>query len=48
MIRKLTVIGLMSGTSLDGADAELLDFWEEGGRVRHRFRHFITAPMPTE
>ncbi len=48
MIRKLTVIGLMSGTSLDGADAALVDFWEEGGRVRHRLRHFITAPMPSE
>lgn len=48
MIRKRTVIGLMSGTSLDGADAALVDFWEEEGRVRHRLRHFVTVPMPAD
>ena len=48
MIRKLTVIGLMSGTSLDGADAALVDFWQEGPRVRHRLRHFLTVPMPAD
>ncbi|MBM3274558.1 MAG: anhydro-N-acetylmuramic acid kinase, partial [Candidatus Sericytochromatia bacterium] len=48
MIRKLTVIGLMSGTSLDGADAALVDFWEESGRTRHRLREFLTLPMPAE
>lgn len=48
MIRKLTVIGLMSGTSLDGADAALVEFWEEGGRIRHLLRHFVTVPMPAD
>ncbi len=48
LIRKLTVIGLMSGTSLDGADAALVDFWEEAGRIRHRLQHFLTRPMPPE
>jgi N-acetylmuramic acid 6-phosphate etherase len=48
VIRKLTVIGLMSGTSLDGADAALADFWEEGGHTRHRLREFLTLPMPPD
>ncbi|MBI6546619.1 MAG: anhydro-N-acetylmuramic acid kinase [Cyanobacteria bacterium NC_groundwater_1444_Ag_S-0.65um_54_12] len=46
MHKKLTVIGLMSGTSLDGVDVALVDFWEEKQRTRWQLRHFVTFPLP--
>lgn len=42
------VIGLMSGTSLDGADAILARFWEEAGRIRFEVEGFLTHPFPED
>ncbi|MBU6430162.1 MAG: anhydro-N-acetylmuramic acid kinase, partial [Cyanobacteria bacterium REEB65] len=38
----------MSGTSLDGADAALVDFWQEAGRTRHALKGFVTLPFPPD
>lgn len=42
------VLGLMSGTSLDGLDACLARFWDEGGRVRFEIEAFATYPYPDD
>ncbi|HEY9857038.1 MAG TPA: anhydro-N-acetylmuramic acid kinase [Stenomitos sp.] len=42
------VLGLMSGTSLDGLDACLARFWDEGSRVRFEIEAFATYPYPTD
>ncbi|MBY6274521.1 MAG: anhydro-N-acetylmuramic acid kinase, partial [Bacillaceae bacterium] len=38
-------IGLMSGTSLDGIDAALVEIQEENGRIRYQLIHFLTKPF---
>ncbi len=40
------VIGLMSGTSLDGIDAALVDISGHGTNARARLRRFATTPFP--
>ncbi len=42
------VLGLMSGTSLDGLDACLARFWDEGGHVRFEIEAFATYPFPDD
>ncbi|HEY8436332.1 MAG TPA: anhydro-N-acetylmuramic acid kinase AnmK [Haloplasmataceae bacterium] len=38
-------IGLMSGTSLDGIDAALVEIQEDNGRIRYQLIHFLTKPF---
>lgn len=42
------VLGLMSGTSLDGLDACLARFWDEGDRVHFEIEAFATYPYPDD
>ena len=45
---KLTVIGLMSGTSLDGCDAVLATIEPNNNKLSISVKSFITHPMPNE
>lgn len=42
------VIGLMSGTSADGMDAALVEFWWREGDLRFRLLDFTETPYPDE
>ena len=42
------VIGLMSGTSLDGVDAALVEISGSGSETFVDFKHFISNPFPDE
>jgi anhydro-N-acetylmuramic acid kinase len=42
----MTVMGLMSGTSVDGVDACLTKLWMEAGRFRYEILAFYSEDMP--
>lgn len=42
------VVGLMSGTSLDGIDAALVEISGAGSETNVEVKHFISNPFPTE
>lgn len=42
----MILVGLMSGTSLDGIDACVAEIHGVGARLRWRLRHFVTVPFP--
>lgn len=44
----MRVLGLMSGTSLDGVDACLVDLHGAGSHVRWRFEHALTQPLEAQ
>jgi anhydro-N-acetylmuramic acid kinase len=41
----MRVIGIMSGTSLDGIDVIDVDLARDGGKLAHRVRNFVTVPF---
>jgi anhydro-N-acetylmuramic acid kinase len=43
-----TLIGAMSGTSLDGLDMALVSFWEENGGWQHKLHDFECVSFPTD
>ena len=43
---RLCVVGLMSGTSIDGIDAAIVDLWFEDGDLKYELRGFSTVPIP--
>ena len=45
---KMTVIGVMSGTSLDGMDIAIVDFQQEKNEVDFNLRYFTTIPFEEE
>lgn len=44
----MLIVGLMSGTSLDGIDACLAEVHGVGDRLRYQVRHFLTLPFPAD
>ncbi|MEB3328343.1 MAG: anhydro-N-acetylmuramic acid kinase [Candidatus Sericytochromatia bacterium] len=44
----MRVLGLMSGTSLDGVDACLIDVFGAGERLRWEVLHACTTPLPAD
>ncbi len=48
MMKKYRVIGLMSGTSLDGLDIAFCEFSEKKGQWKYRIVHATTFNYPTE
>src|SRR5262245_2201547 len=42
------VVGLMSGTSLDGVDAALVEIAGYGERTRIQLKHFVSVPFTSE
>ncbi len=42
------VVGLMSGTSVDGIDAVLVDLWGSGKSTRYEVLAFNTTPLPSD
>jgi anhydro-N-acetylmuramic acid kinase len=46
--RPMTVLSLMSGTSLDGMDAILVDLHDDGSRLAWRVRERQSAPYPPD
>lgn len=47
-MRPMRVCGLMSGTSLDGLDIAVTDFYEENESIRHELKFFTTMPYPDD
>lgn len=43
---RLCVVGLMSGTSIDGIDVAIVDLWFEDGDLKYNLRGFNTVPIP--
>ncbi|MCS6861819.1 MAG: anhydro-N-acetylmuramic acid kinase [Abditibacteriales bacterium] len=43
-----TVLGLMSGTSVDGMDAAVVEVEGAGETLRARLRYFLTVPFPED
>lgn len=46
IVAMMRVIGLMSGTSLDGVDVCMARFWQAAGRVCFALEAFETYPLP--
>jgi anhydro-N-acetylmuramic acid kinase len=47
--KRISAVGLMSGTSADGIDAAVVDLWQEDGRTRVRLCHSAEVlPYPDE
>lgn len=45
---KRTIVGLMSGTSLDGLDIALCEFYGSGRKTTARLINFVTIPYPDD
>lgn len=47
-MKRMRVCGLMSGTSLDGLDIAVADFFEEHGKIQYEIHFFTTIPYPED